>query len=271
MTHASRAYIKTGKSDPNPKFNRDDHDCCVLHLVDASSGDDDLEARHIQDYISSQHPELWKEMRAGDMIENISESGYRSQGLYLVDEEAIQTEGEYIIRNGLCIVKQCTDYDDYGTVPRNFYAITRFPIGYYDLYFENLESSPVFVNKKYCDADNQAYWHIEPCLMPLDKAKLKLDILTPDEVFELTVNNISLYHTIITYRKTNYLLATESNTVEEHIDTLKSIPYYEFNSLVDDERNEYSKKGDSNKTNAQIIKYLQKENIDPHNAWILSE
>ena len=61
----------------------------------------------------------------GDMVINTSDSeyGYRSCGMYFF--------------NGKTLVKPCTEYDDYGTVPSEFDIITEFPPGYWDLPVKN--------------------------------------------------------------------------------------------------------------------------------------
>jgi hypothetical protein len=60
-------------------------------------------------------------LRRGDIIVDKSASGYgyRSCGMYFF--------------NGRLMIDQCREYDDYGTLPREFGIITEFPPGYWDL------------------------------------------------------------------------------------------------------------------------------------------
>jgi hypothetical protein len=95
------------------------------------------------------------ELVRGDVIVSKFEKnhGYRSCGLYFFD--------------GARLISQCTDYDDYGTVPKKFGIITEFPPGYWDL-------SPTDINnyRDYAssadgtlqistpaDVSKCAYWH----------------------------------------------------------------------------------------------------------------
>jgi hypothetical protein len=97
----------------------------------------------------------------GDIIINTSDInyGYRTCGMYFFD--------------GKTIIKPCTEYDDYGTVPMEFKLLTEFPPGYWDLPVGGLESINVHQEFHYVrkngnlfaltgppkKMDACAYWH----------------------------------------------------------------------------------------------------------------
>ena len=120
------------------------------------------------DYLNRKYPGITNVMKRGDIIENVTESGYRSQGIYMWD--------------GKKVIEQNTDWDDYGSPSTEFRLITEFPPGYWDQWYGRNEHLPV---KKWCriDAESQFYWHSNepPCAMDTDLLK-KCPILTKDNV-----------------------------------------------------------------------------------------
>lgn len=75
-------------------------------------------------------------VKRGDIVENTNESGYRTQGVYFVDE----------VGENISIISPYDEYDDYGTVPVVFHAISEFPLDYWE-----------WDQDKY-----EFYWHSEP-------------------------------------------------------------------------------------------------------------
>lgn len=267
------------------KFDRKLHKCCVIHLIELDKEELDLEyveASDVEKYITDQIPDLWNDMKAGDLIENTTESGYRSTGVYCVDFNHKQTEGECLIKNGLCIVEQECSYDDYGTVPLNFYAITRFPLNYHKLGFNDNNDNMV-VNNTYSPEfyKSSAYWHTEPYYAPLDVKKLKLDSLTDDNIFEHKFSfenafnkNSKFYYLVITFKKQNYIICTFGSEEQDLIDMFKNKPnvnkYYIINSgesaiesivyVEDDKYNEILKGKDKRKT--ELYNLLENEKVE---------
>lgn len=199
-----------------------DESKCVLHLIDMSlydsySRDSDYdednmyEPNQINRMISDQHIELWGMMKRGDLVEDISRSGYRSAGRYIVDEDSDseKTDPLSIVRHGLIVKNLSFEFDEYGTILPNMYTITEFPVGYFD---------NIVVNNYICSNEqSSSYWHCELSPICLDTKKLKLDKLTKDNIFhkickrvivadsQTDVNDHYLY-IIITYRGINYML-----------------------------------------------------------------
>jgi hypothetical protein len=87
--------------------------------------------------IKKKYPEMISLMKRGDLIENIHQSGYRSQGVYCFDGE------DLVCLNG--------KIDDYGTPSSSFKLITEFPPGYWD--------SPTECNIYELEYSSKFYWH----------------------------------------------------------------------------------------------------------------
>ena len=98
------------------------------------------------DDIKEKYPQMIKMMVKGDLVENIHESGYRSQGVYCFDGEDL--------------VDQCRIYDDYGTPSSCFKLIKEFPPGYWDC--------PIEYNKFEFDHYSQFYWHHDQAYNEID-------------------------------------------------------------------------------------------------------
>jgi hypothetical protein len=78
------------------------------------------------DYIKDNYQDIFKNLKFGDLIENGNESGYRSNGLYIVDKD----------ENNLLKLDNLSIYpDDYGTIPLNFEGFTLLEPGFQ---FENI-------------------------------------------------------------------------------------------------------------------------------------
>ena len=64
------------------------------------------------DLLEEKYKGITKKLKNGDLIENINESGYRSNGVYCFD--------------GIDVVAQCNKFDDYGTPSSSFKLIKEF-------------------------------------------------------------------------------------------------------------------------------------------------
>jgi hypothetical protein len=98
----------------------------------------DFDVLHITD-IEDKYPELVPMMKRGDLIENVNESGYRTDGVYCYDGEDIV----YLNKR----------YDDYGDPSSSFQLIKEFPPGYWD--------NPAINNKFEPTYDSNFYWHCD--------------------------------------------------------------------------------------------------------------
>jgi hypothetical protein len=92
--------------------------------------------------------------RRGDIIVSADESGYRTEGVRLYD--------------GVEIIEQYLEYDDYGSPPIEFRVGTEFPVGYWDI---PSDSDDPRVVKYDVDELDMPYWHDESPATAMD-AKL---------------------------------------------------------------------------------------------------
>jgi len=70
--------------------------------------------------ITEKYPKI--ELKYGDFIENGYESGYRSNGIYMINKND---------KDELSIIFLENHMDDYGTIPENFISFTHFEPGYH--------------------------------------------------------------------------------------------------------------------------------------------
>ena len=91
----------------------------TVHLVSVGKDESDYYTlSKMSKRLEKKHPGITKAMKRGDIIENIDESGYRSQGVYMWD--------------GKRVIHQNHDWDDYGSPSQEFLLLTEFPPGYWD-------------------------------------------------------------------------------------------------------------------------------------------
>ena len=102
-----------------------------MHYVDIPIKDDHNSSSEFLKYmlktIIEKYPKI--QLKYGDFIENGYESGYRSNGVYIVNKNN---------KNKLSIIFLDYNVDDYGTIPKKFLSFTYFEPGYH---FE-MEISP---------------------------------------------------------------------------------------------------------------------------------
>ena len=99
-------------------INYDDIDNCISQ-IDFFNKIKDKHTQLLKDIIEK-YPNI--ELKFGDFIENINESGYRCKGVYVVNKNK---------KNELFISCLSFDIDDYGTIPDNFLSFVDFEPGYH--------------------------------------------------------------------------------------------------------------------------------------------
>lgn len=208
--------IKTKKVDTTKIF---DENKCVLHLIDTSEytgyykdelnidDDDDnyVKADIINKIITDQHIELWRMMKRGDLIEDLNQSGYRSNGRYFVDEN--KNNSIDIIRYGLIVKDLDVGFDKCRVLPNIINTITDFPPGYFD-------DINLIVNDHICPGEkSKSNWRFDHCEIYLDTKKLKLNKLNKDDnIFHSTKKILGTefvkhyLYIVFTYKKNSYLL-----------------------------------------------------------------
>ncbi len=70
-----------------------------------------------KEQLDNSYPGFTTKLRSGDILENVEDSGYRSEGIYMW--------------NGTDVIRQNTEYDDYGSPAKEFKVITQFPPNYW--------------------------------------------------------------------------------------------------------------------------------------------
>jgi hypothetical protein len=276
--------VKKKKNKLVKKFDRKSHECCVIHLIELELDKEanmNIETSDIENYITDQIPDLWNDMKEGDLIENTTESGERTMGVYFVDKckSTDQTEGEKIIKNSLCIVGLNYSYDDWGSLPKNFFAITRFPLNYHDYenFVVNNTYSPDFFTQ-------QSYWHTYP-YAPLDVGKLKLCSLTEDNIFTHDFGKVvnynyegddyyegcesdqKFYYVIIRFKKQNYMISKIAFTEDHFTNSFKNYVINNGESGIDGISHCFGEKD-----NKKVYKLLEKEEVDVLNfIWLYNE
>lgn len=269
------------------------HKKCTMYLIDTSIFENDGETKingsYLTNLISDQYKDLWKVMKRGDFVYDISNlSGDLSEDLseelsedlseelsedlsedpsepwdtkfpYIVDIEADQPEHIRMIRNGLVIRDPDTSWDPMGSVLPNMFTITEFPIRYFD--------------KPITDTSMCSHFKImikinTPCSVWLDVAKLKLNTLTYDNVFhvktiEYPLKHIQYLYTVLTYKKKNYMIIhrdTENNHNVADNDLIdRFINFFKDPVLTET----------SNKINHKIKEFAKNENVLDENILLI--
>ncbi len=159
------------------------------------------------DKVKNKYPDIVELLKRGDIIENIDESGYRTQGGYMID----------IVQNpdlDLGIIELIDIYVTDDDVPKRYHVISEFPLNYFDIEYIHINNDFQQVNYKYA-YENQSgktcfSWHYEEiptiCLHMKDFEDSILynkSIICKDENKKFCI--------IFSHNDTNYLLISESN------------------------------------------------------------
>lgn len=141
------------------------------------------EAEPTRKRLEKKYPGITKKMKRGDIIENLSQSGYRSQGVYFWD--------------GTDVIDQCYEFDDYGSVSKEFLAITEFHPHYWD-------NDKMEVNNDYEEGSSQFCWHIDETVVYLDLTEINgaFDMPVATKKYE----GITEYALKFTHNSEEYLL-----------------------------------------------------------------
>jgi hypothetical protein len=154
----------------------------------------------IQDYLLKN--EIFNGLKKGDLIENIYESGYRTEGVYIIDYDKS--------KNNKYVSTLNYDYDDYGSISDNFLCFSEFEADH-------------FMRANFKNAS----WHTNTIgVSTLDiKNKNKKELFFND-------SNILIYN----YNKNKYLFDIEEDHLKDEfydniINNKESIELFEVNSF----------------------------------------
>ena len=157
----------------------------------------------------------------GDLVENINESGYRSEGLYILDND---------VENNLKICKLGTENDDYGNVPSTLSLSRHFNPGYWTSALGAFEKRLVINLTSYPNETSKAYWHrSEEHEEPLHLSNFNgLDKSHFFVVGEEEVDG-EVEYTIKIYLSFMILIYTGGMTVDELLNEIKAKNHNLFN------------------------------------------
>lgn len=270
--------------------DRNRYDCCVLHVVNISLSDEYKYglASALQEAMPDN---FWDCAKVGDIVENVFETIMLNRScciggflfdpdykLYFVVEDIDLTKDDK--RNGLKLVNESHETIN-GKLPKHFYAITKYPIGYFNNTVINTKFYDIVINtQKY----HERYFRkIEDVYMPLDKETFGINKLTEQDILEYDIGYIKLYFVICEYNGDKYLFVASDKSRKDCIDNLSDNLYFTFNLLI------YKKCGlhetdcltdpyyqtlnmdrDKLDTLSKITKYLHENEIDFDKAWLLS-
>lgn len=121
----------------------------TVHLIRL---DKDGEIPTVKD-LEEKYPGLTKQLKRGDLVEDLNESGYRSNGVFMVD----LTESKEPV-----IVELNREFDAYGSPAITMAAISEFPLDYWDIH--NMVANETYerIEQKYRTAYPQNFgnnWH----------------------------------------------------------------------------------------------------------------
>lgn len=90
------------------------------YYVDIPMEYDNFDLEGYMEYIKDNYPDIYNKLKYGDLVENGNESGYRSNGLYIVDEEYGNLKLSFL----------SNEPDDYGTIPLQYEGFIKFEPGF---------------------------------------------------------------------------------------------------------------------------------------------
>lgn len=184
----------------------------VIHLVALDNDGEDIKSSQLK----KNYPGIFQMMKRGDIIEDINESGYRSQGIWFFDGEGI--------------IYQYYELDDYGTPPIEFELITEFPPGYWDQ--EEEENNLAKVNQWYVTGESQFYWHQGSCVLSPLGQNLNPMILEKinHHLQNITIKDANFNYIIFEHLGTLYLLHICGDVNYNQLNTkeifVKKLEYY---------------------------------------------
>lgn len=133
--------------------------------------------------LEAKYKGISEKIKRGDLVENVSESGYRSQGVYCFD--------------GQELIAQETSYDDYGNPSACFKLIKEFPPGYWD--------DPI-PNNDYEDDESRFYWHCYVGYSEIDLDEFDHTIVKDDE---------NVTEILIDYNGKKYLIIVQKHNYDD--------------------------------------------------------
>jgi len=135
---------------------------------------EDRDEEHNREYMTRlfsrcmerKYPDFRLSLRRGDIIENVEESGYRSNGVYFYD--------------GRGIINLDIDFNDYGSIP--FVVFEEFAPDYWFVHsFGDDRQSDMNVDNRYVQGEPTFYWHMGDSTFRLNTQKIRTMIENEDD------------------------------------------------------------------------------------------
>ena len=187
---------------------------CLPSIVNIE--DNEHKCNVIQDYLIKN--DIFKGLKKGDLIENIYESGYRTEGVYIIDyKQDITSKNDnqtfYKFVNTLDY-----DYDDYGSIPKNFLCFSEFEADH-------------FIRANFKNAS----WHTNT----IGVSTLDIKNKNKKELF-YNESDILVYK----YNKNKYLFDIDEDDIKEEfynniINNIESIELFEVNTFREYQTNDF--------------------------------
>lgn len=168
-----------------------------------------------KDQLNDRYPGFTNKLNRGDILENVDVSGYRSEGVYMW--------------NGKEIIRQNTEYDDYGSPSKEFKVITQFPPDYWST--PRSSQSNLIIDNSYVGTDfnGRFYWHIENPPLLLDLNEFVIIKATQEYWILLDKDDKRHYHVLWV---DNYI-GTEVQDLKLHSDFYVRYTYLGFPDNID--------------------------------------
>lgn len=135
-------------------------DRATVLLVDVEKDEDrgeEHEGEKMTKLLEAKYPDFRLGLRRGDIIENIKESGYRSDGVYFYD--------------GRSIINLDTDWDDYGSIP--FVVFEEFAPDYWVVSgWGDHRQTDLNIDSRYVQRESVFWWHQEDGAFRLNPEKI---------------------------------------------------------------------------------------------------
>jgi hypothetical protein len=161
--------------------------------------DDEKKCNTIQDYLIQN--EIFRGLKKGDIVENIYESGYRTEGVYIIDTRSgdLDKSKNYKYVNTLSY-----DYDDYGSISSNFLCFSEFEADHFiRANFKNASwhtntigiscNDIIHKNKKdfyYNESDILLYkYNNNKYLFDIEEDDIRGQVLFKNEFYDNIINN----------------------------------------------------------------------------------
>ena len=221
-------------NDINPPENK-----CVIHIIewlinrsfqpnDDDGEFDEIDEKDINLLIDKYYPKLWSQMKIGDLVEDVTHSGYRSTARYYVDENTYREEkleinedtresntNDWLIGRKLVVRKLYWHYDEYGSIPPHFYNITRFPLNYFNDIVVNNPYNILIVDNHEKSASFDKFkssWHNGAIL--LDAEKLGLNNITSANIKTSETGDVN--YIVFEYDNIKYAIGYETQYIDEN-------------------------------------------------------